>query len=219
MRSSAEIFLSNLPFKTFKIREFPCQFCPHWPQSSMWCSDSLWRTDMSSYAPAQFRLLSQTYLLLLSARDGEYYKFGYRYSCLHLEATGTMIETERAFILLPNSSAVPKRRTNRAFMNYRVPYDMSGICSFPLKKFSADVHPNPGPSRTGIKFPLHKVPFEAISKPSCALRASNGFTQDALAWASNFLNITWKTISLIGSVFFVLSLRSTPFSTKLGMSL
>ena len=56
-----------------------------------------------------FRAISLvfTIYLLLSARDGEYYKFDYHYSCLHLEATGTTLEPVRAFIiLLPNSSAV-----------------------------------------------------------------------------------------------------------------
>ena len=72
-------------------------------------------------------LVLAIYLLLLSARDGEYYTFGYRYSCLHLEASGTTIEPVRAFILLPNSSAVSNGRTNRVFMNCRVPNDVSGI--------------------------------------------------------------------------------------------
>lgn len=78
---------------------------------------------------------------------------GYHYSCLHLKATGTTIEPDRAFILPPSFSTVPKRRSNRAFMTCRVPYDVSGTCSFQLKKLSGDVHPNPGPSRTGVKFP------------------------------------------------------------------
>ena len=128
-------------------------------------------------------LVLTTYLLLLSARDGEYYKFGYHYSCLHLKATGTTIEPDRAFILPPSFSAVPKRRSNRAFMKCRVSYDVSGTCSFQLKKLSGDVHPNPGPSRTGVKFLVVNVrgPSEAIKTPFCALGAINGFTQDALA--------------------------------------
>lgn len=117
-------------------------------------------------------LVLTTYLLLLSARVGEYYKFGYHYSCLHLKATGTTTEPDRAFILPPSFSEVPKRRTNRAFMNCRVPYDVSGICSFQLKKLSGDVHPNPGPSRTGIKFPCGECQRSVRSNQDAILCAA-----------------------------------------------
>lgn len=117
-------------------------------------------------------LILTTYLLLLSAREGDYYKFGYRCSCLHLEATGTTIERDSAFIMVPNSAAVPKRRTNRAFMNCRVPYDVSGICSFQLKKLSGDIHPAPGPSRTGIKFPCGECQRSVRINPDAILCAA-----------------------------------------------
>ena len=93
------------------------------------------------------------HLLILSARDAQYYKFGYRYSRLHLEATGTTTELVKAFTLLPSFSAVPNKRTSKVFMTSRIPYDVSGVCSFQLNKLSGDVHSNPGPSRTGTKFP------------------------------------------------------------------
>ena len=93
------------------------------------------------------------HLLILSTRDAQYYKFGYRYSRLHLEATGTTTEPVKAFTLLPSCSTVLNKRTSKAFMTSRVPYDVSGVCSFQLNKLSGDVHPNPGPSRTGTKFP------------------------------------------------------------------
>jgi len=54
--------------------------------------------------------------------------------CLRIGTSGTTIEPDRAFILPPSFSAVTKRRTNRAFMNCRVPYDVSG--TFQLKKLS-----------------------------------------------------------------------------------
>ena len=98
-------------------------------------------------------LILITHLAILSSRDGESYTFGYRYSRLYLEATSATIEPDKAFILLPSSSAVSNRRTKRAFMTFWVPYDVSGICSFQLNKLSGDVHPNPGPSQAGIKFP------------------------------------------------------------------
>lgn len=73
--------------------------------------------------------------------------FGYRYSRLHLEAISATTEPDKAFCLLPNPSAVSNRRTKRAFMTCRVPYDVLGICSFQLNKLSSDVQPNPGPPR------------------------------------------------------------------------
>ena len=85
-------------------------------------------------------LMLTTHLLISSARDGQYYKFGPQYSCLYLGAPGTTAEPGRVFILrllLPISSAVPKRRTNRAFMNGRVPYDVSGLCSFQIRSYLA----------------------------------------------------------------------------------
>ena len=101
-----------------------------------------------------FSLIFTTYLLLTSACKGEYHKFGYRFSSSLLTATGTMTEPDRACILPPSSKDVPKRRTNRrTFMNCRVPYDVSGICSFQMKKLPGDVHPNLGPTQRRIKFP------------------------------------------------------------------
>ena len=94
-----------------------------------------------------------THLLILTVRDAEYYKSGYHYSHQYLETNGTATEPVKAFTLLPSSLMFPNKRTNRVFMACRVPYDMSGICSFQLNKLSGDVHPNPGPSRTGVKFP------------------------------------------------------------------
>ena len=92
-------------------------------------------------------LILITHLVILPSRDGEFYMFGYRYSRLHLEATSATTEPDKAFCLLPSPSAVSNRRTKRAFMTCRVPYDVSGICSFQLNKLSSDVHPNPGPPR------------------------------------------------------------------------
>ena len=67
-------------------------------------------------------------------------------------------------------------------MAYRVPYDVSGICSFQLVKLFGDVHPNPGPFLTGKKVPPAtnvRSPSEVTRMPSCVLCAINGFTQDA----------------------------------------
>ena len=82
------------------------------------------------------------HLLILTVRDAEYYKSGYHYSRQHLETTGTTTELVKAFILLPSPLMVPNKRTNSAFMACRVPYDVSGICSFQLNKLSGDVYPN-----------------------------------------------------------------------------
>ena len=108
------------------------------------------RVKLSSHA---ILLILIIHLLILSARDAQCYKLAYHYSRLHVEASGTTTEPVKAFTLLPSFSTVPNKRTSRAFMTSCVAFDMSGICSFQLNKLSGDVHPNPCPSWTGIKFP------------------------------------------------------------------
>ena len=98
-------------------------------------------------------LILITHLVILSSCDGEFCMFSYRYSRLHLEPTSATREPGKTLSLLLSPSAVSNKRTKRAFMTCRVPYDVSGICSFQLNKLSGDVHPNPGPSQAGIKFP------------------------------------------------------------------
>ena len=103
-----------------------------------------------------FRALSLVFsscLLLSSVVVGEHCKVGNRYSYERLEETGITTEPDKSFILLPSASRFTLRRTNRRFLNCRIPYDVSGICSFQLKKLSGDIHPNPGPSGSVIKFP------------------------------------------------------------------
>ena len=100
-----------------------------------------------------FSLVFTFCLLFLSEFKEENYMFSDCNSCLRLEATGAIREPESTSCLLPCASQVRRRRTNRGFLKCRIPYDVSGICSFQLKKLSGDVHPNPGPSRNGIKFP------------------------------------------------------------------
>ena len=100
-----------------------------------------------------FSLVFTFCVLLFLALKGEYLMFGKHYSCVRLEATRMYRESDSASSLLLSASQVRRRRTHGSFLKCRVPYDVSGICSFQLKKLSGDVHPNPGPSRTGIKFP------------------------------------------------------------------
>ena len=102
-----------------------------------------------------FRALSlvfSSYLLLSSVIVGEHYKVSNRYSYERLEETCISREPDKPLILLSSASRFP-RRTNRRFLNCRIPYDVTGICSFQLQKLSGDIHPNPGPSRSVIKFP------------------------------------------------------------------
>ena len=67
------------------------------------------RANLSSRAILVLSLILITHLLILSARDAQYYKFGYRYSRLHLEETSTTIEPVKVFILLPSFSTVPNK--------------------------------------------------------------------------------------------------------------
>ena len=86
--------------------------------------------------------------------------------------TSPTIEPVKIFILLPSFSTVPNKRTRKAFMACRVPYDVSGICSFQLIKFSDDVHPNPGPFRTGKKFPCGECQKSVRSNQDAILCAT-----------------------------------------------
>ena len=113
-----------------------------------------------------------THLVIFPSRDGDYYMFGHRYSRLHRDATGATTEPDKAFILPPSSSAVSNRRMKRAFMTFRVPYDVSGICSFQLNKLAGDVHPNPGPSQAGIKFPCGECQKSVRSNQDAILCAT-----------------------------------------------
>ena len=57
-------------------------------------------------------------------------------------------------------------------MACRVPYDVSGICSFKLIKLSGDVHPNPGLFRTGKKFPCGECQKSVRSNQDAILCAA-----------------------------------------------
>ena len=119
-----------------------------------------------------FSLVFTFCVLLFLALKGEYLMFGKHYSCVRLEATGMYRESDSASSLLLSALQVRRRRTHGSFLKCRVPYDVSGICSFQLKKLSGDVHPNPGPSRTGIKFPCGECQRSVRSNQDAILCAT-----------------------------------------------